>query len=383
MVKEELFEVIDSLKDKYVKFLSDVCEIESPTEYKPGVDAVGRYFIDRAKEIGFDTEVFPQPVSGDVVCITMNSDINEKPLCLSGHMDTVHPLGFFGEPTVRIEGDKMYGPGVNDCKGGIVIGLMTMEALLRVGYRKRPVMLLLQSDEENSSKTSDKATINYICEKAKGAVLFLNLEPSNGKIVFQRKGILKYTFNVKGTAIHASQCFKDSCASAILEACHKIIELEKLKDESGITCSCGLISGGTAVNTVPSNCTFSVDVRFPDDERLKQAHLIMQKVADTSYIKGTSCELILNSKRVAMPYEKRNYDAYDFVNQVFRKYGLGELDKEIRCGGSDAADVSVAGIPCLDALGIAGGEGHKITEFSYLSSMPLFAKRLAAIAEEI
>ena len=40
----------------------------------------------RAKDLGFDVEIFEQPVSGNVVCITMNSDINQKPVALSGHL---------------------------------------------------------------------------------------------------------------------------------------------------------------------------------------------------------------------------------------------------------------------------------------------------------
>ena len=50
----------------------------------------------------------------------------------------------------------MYGPGVMDCKGGIVAAIMAMEALEKCGFTERPVQLLLQSDEENGSATSNK-----------------------------------------------------------------------------------------------------------------------------------------------------------------------------------------------------------------------------------
>lgn len=44
-------------------------------------------------------------------------------------MDTVHPVGLFGTPPVKQEGDKIYGPGVVDCKGGIVAAFFAMRTL--------------------------------------------------------------------------------------------------------------------------------------------------------------------------------------------------------------------------------------------------------------
>ena len=62
-----LFEYIDSLNSEYLDFLEDVCNIESPTDFKEGVDQVGKYFAEKAKEKGWRVEVYPQPVSGDIV----------------------------------------------------------------------------------------------------------------------------------------------------------------------------------------------------------------------------------------------------------------------------------------------------------------------------
>ena len=59
----------------------------------------------------------------------MNADATKPPICLSGHLDTVHPKGLFGTPAVKFDGDKIYGPGIADCKGGIVAALLAMAAL--------------------------------------------------------------------------------------------------------------------------------------------------------------------------------------------------------------------------------------------------------------
>ena len=71
---KELFEKIDELNNKYISVLEDICNIESPTDYKAGVDAVGKYISDMASERGWKVEVLKQDVAGDLVCITLNPD---------------------------------------------------------------------------------------------------------------------------------------------------------------------------------------------------------------------------------------------------------------------------------------------------------------------
>ncbi|MBR0277798.1 MAG: hypothetical protein IJQ50_05005, partial [Clostridia bacterium] len=77
---KKTFEKIDSLKDSYIKIWEDVCNIESPTSYKEGVDKVGQYFAGIAKKRGWKVEYFKQNISGDVVCITMNPQSGLNPV---------------------------------------------------------------------------------------------------------------------------------------------------------------------------------------------------------------------------------------------------------------------------------------------------------------
>jgi hypothetical protein len=74
MVCEKVFENIEKSEEEYLNILEDVCNIESPTSFKKGVDDVGKYFLDIAAKHGWKTEIFKQEVSGDVVCITLNPD---------------------------------------------------------------------------------------------------------------------------------------------------------------------------------------------------------------------------------------------------------------------------------------------------------------------
>lgn len=86
--------------------------------------------------MGFETEKHTEEISGDCICITMNSEAREKAVVFSGHMDTVHPVGAFGEVPVHQDGEKIYGPGVLDCKGGHHGGVSRYESASRLRFYK-------------------------------------------------------------------------------------------------------------------------------------------------------------------------------------------------------------------------------------------------------
>ena len=379
----KLFEKIDSLKEKFVNMLCEVCSIESPTDYKEGVDAVGRYFIEYAKSKGWDVDVCSQQVSGDAVCITINPNAKGAPIALSGHMDTVHPLGLFGEPPlVKIDGDRMHGPGTTDCKGGIIAGLLAAEALCECGFDERPILILLQSDEEKNSVPSNKETINYICKKAEGSAAFLNIEGSNGKsVVIVRKGILRLKLTITGKAAHSAFCYDG--ISAITEAAYKIIELEKMKDAKGLTCNCGIVKGGSVANAVAETCEVIADIRFATLEEKDKAYEIVRSVAESSHLEGCVCEVEEISYRPPMEYSERNVALLARMNEIYEEAGLPILDGTSANGGSDAAYVTIAGIPCVDSIGVVGGRIHSKEEFVNISSIPAAAKRIAAVVASL
>ena len=378
---DALFAKIDELYPKYVKVWEDVCNIESPTAYKAGVDAVCQYFVKMAEEKGWEIEISKQEVAGDAACITMNPNAKGAPVCLSGHMDTVHPVGLFGTPAVRMDEKYIYGPGVIDCKGGCVSSFLAMDALMQVGFNDRPVKLILQSDEETGSKTSGKKTVEFMCEKAKGAVAFFNTEgvadDKKAQVVLRRKGILRFAYHITGKAVHSSKCMDG--ANAVTEAAYKIIELEKMKDEDGLTCNCGVISGGTMANTVAEKCTFLADIRFATADEEQYVRELVAQVAEKTTVKGCVCRLEQVSYRPAMEYTERNKALLDTMNEIWCENGLDEREWTKSPGGSDAAYITQAGVPCVDNVGVAGQGGHSVREKALLSSLADSAKRMAAV----
>ena len=377
---KELFEFIDNREAQYIDVWEKLALIESPTEYKAGVDAAGKYLSNIARELGFFVKIYPQTAVGDVVCITMNKDKSGAPVVFSGHIDTVHPVGSFGTPAVKIRDGKIYGPGVTDCKGGVVAALLAMHALKDVGFSDRPVKLIIQTDEEKNSRPSGKDTIRIMLEESRGAVAFLNCEnirENTYTAVLTRKGIVQYEFTVIGKSIHASKC--PDGISAITEAAYKIIELEKMKDMDGITCNCGMISGGISDNTVPAECFFTADIRFRSDADYKIISETVRNIAEKSYIGGT-CTVKERPHRPAMIETKENLDLLEKMNKIYAENSLPTLTGRDCLGGSDAAYTTEAGIPTVDSIGVSGNAIHTVDEFGLIDSLTEAAKRLAAVA---
>ena len=375
---KKIFETIESLTPEYIEVFKDIVSIESPSVCKERVDEAGNYFIAIAEKNGWEIDVKEYEEYGNVVTITMNPDAPGEMVTLSGHLDTVHPVGSFGEKCGKIEGDILYGPGAMDCKGGVVAGFLAMQALAQTGFSKRPVRMILQSNEEiGSHKTSE-----LLKEKAKGSVAFLNLEGREdffaNKACLIRKGIALLTFDITGIATHASYCAKEG-ASAILEAAHKIIELEKIKDHEGITINCGVVAGGLAPNAVAASCRIKIDVRFSTAKQQQEAMEYIQKVAETNYVPGCTTKMTLGHVGPAFEPSDRNFALLERCNEIFAANGLSKLEVGVRTGASDAAHVSSAGIPTIDSLGIRGERMHSVEEHALLSSLPESAKRLATI----
>ncbi len=378
MYCDKLFSSIDELEEKYIKFWTDICNIESPTNFKKGLDAVGEYIASDSRKIGFNVEIIKQEKAGNLVKVTFNNNSSKKPVIVSAHIDTVHPIGSFGNPPVKIKDGIMHGPGVLDDKGGAAAAIYAMEALKNSGYVDRNVIFIAQTDEEVSSSISNHATIDYIISEAKKCEVFINCESLHkGEAIIRRKGISKYRFIVKGKIAHSARCFLGS--SAVLEAAHKIIDIEKFKDKEGVTCNCSLLKGGEVANSVPDMCEFTVDVRYFSDAQAEEIDKILNEIAKKSYIGNTECEIKCLSKRPAMELTDRNLKFLDKINRIYEKNGMETLKVGTSLGGSDAANVSGSGVTTVDSIGCEGGKIHSLEEFAYVKSLKESAKRIASI----
>ena len=376
----DLFEFIESKTEEYINFLEKICSYEARAYDKEEINKMVGYIEEFSLSKGFCVKRTTFEKCGDFLTIEINEG-NEKGNVFLAHMDTVHNKGVFGYPCIKKEGSKMTGPGTIDCKGGIAIALLTMEALKNFGYQKH-TRLILTSDEEISNTLGGEKEQKFIKDVVGGFKGALNCETSRGnEIVVSRKGILRKEISITGKGGHSGIDYFNS-ASAVLEAANKIIELEKLSEKGKASFNCSIINGGNVANCIPDRCTFTVDIRVVTIEDMIKAENALKKIAQTSYVKGTSAEIKDISSRIPMV---RNDDTENLFNQmqsVSLKYGLGELVAIESGGGSDSAYTQAAGTPSLCGLGGTGDNVHTNKEYIDLESIPRKAKLLSAFCME-
>ena len=379
MVKE-LFSYIDTHLEEYVEFLKNICSFEATAMDKKEIDNMLDYIIEFVSKKGFFIERIPFDTCGDFLLIDINKDAPKGNVFLA-HTDTVHKKGVFGYPCVRIENNIMQGPGTIDCKGGIAIALLAMDALHKCGINKH-TRLILTSDEEISNTLGGEKEIQFINEATKGFKSALNCEVTkDNQVVVSRKGILRQKIEITGKSGHSGiDYFRSS--NAVLEAAKKIVVLESASRQGGATYNCSIISGGTVANIIPDKCSFTVDVRVVSPEDMQKAAEFIHEVTQTSYVIGTSATVTTISSRPPMLRNKETEILFHRFCEISNKYVLGELEAIESGGGSDSAYTQLAGIPSLCGLGGSGDSCHTNKEYINISSIPQRAKLLAVFCAE-
>ena len=370
-----LKQTIEALFPTYLDFWKTICTMETPSVAREALNAQADMIQKFGEERGFFVKRQNHPNAGDTMTITLSGHNDQAPVALLAPMDTVHAPGAFGNPVVREENGILYGPGVFDCKGGIVACLMAMEALSKTGIGHRTVKLILNSDEENGSLVG-AAGVDYIHNEAAGAVAAFNAEAGRtDSLTVGRKGIMAAEIEIHGIASHAGNAYFAG-ASAIREAAYKILALENKSDDN-ITYNCGIIQGGTVRNIVPEYCKIALDVRFQNAQQQKQAAEVVDQITKDIHVEGCTASWKIIKVRPAMECTEGNMALFDMVAKTAEELGLPKLQPMKRGGGSDSCYTVEIGIPTVCSMGPSGLYEHTVKEQADIDSLPQRANLLA------
>ena len=366
---------LDKRSHEMLDLLGRIVSVNSYTYNKAGVDRVATIIAQAAEDMGLTVETVPGGEYGDhLVARTPACGRGGGQVLFCGHMDTVYPesLGFTG---FRTEGDKAFGPGVIDMKGGLVVGLYALRAMQELDLAPDlPAAFVFNSEEEVGSPSS-AGLIRREAEKSLFALVF-ECSGINGEAATGRKGKATYIMDVRGRAGHAGAADGPK-PSAVLELAEKIIALEALNDtERGVSVNVGQISGGTGPNIVAAEATAMIDTRYMTRQDGKALAEAVAEIVEKPVIPGTECEISISSSRPAMEPSSANRAIFKIAEKQSKLLGT-RIAEEFRGGVSDANLIADAGIPVLDGLGPAGEHDHSPREYMVVSSL---AERTALTA---
>ncbi|MCO5131371.1 MAG: M20/M25/M40 family metallo-hydrolase [Xanthobacteraceae bacterium] len=304
---------------------------------------------------------FPHPKQG------------EPGILIAGHLDTVHPVGTLDKLPWRREGNKCYGPGVYDMKGGNYLTLEAIRQLQRAAFvTPLPITFLLTPDEEVGTPSvrdvveAEAARNKYVLVPEPG-------RDDNG-VITGRYAIARFNLEATGKPSHAGATLS-SGRSAIREMARQIIAIDAMTGPD-CTFSVGVVHGGQWVNCVATTATgeaLSMAKRQAD---------LDDGVARMLALSGTRDDVTFTVTRgVTRPVwepDAGTMALYEKARGIAAQMGM-DLPHGSVGGGSDANFTGAMGIPSLDGLGVRGGGVHTLNEHIEVDSLAERGRLMAGL----
>jgi glutamate carboxypeptidase len=367
-------------RDEMVALLSRLAEAESPTQDAESQRGPFALLAAELDGVGYRSRPVRGHGVGDHLYAVPRDRSRHRPRqLLIGHMDTVWPLGALDTMPVHERNGLLYGPGVADMKGGLVLIVFALRALRELGLEPdlTPVVLV-NTDEEIGSPDSGRL-LRLLANGAERAFVLESGEGPKGRLKIARKGIGRFTLTVRGRPSHAGADFERGI-SAILELSYLVQQLFALNDPAGgITVNVGTIDGGLRPNVVAPTAQAVVDVRVPTSTAARALEEALRGLTPT--IEGATLEVSGGFGRPPMEAHPRNRSLLAAAIRLGRELGLSITDAG-RVGGASDANTTSLFTATLDGLGPVGEGSHAVDERVDVDLMPARSALLALLLLE-
>ena len=365
--------------EEIVAGIAEWAAIESPSFDAAAVNQMMNLAQSAMVRLGATVERMPGAKGfGDVVCARFRWGEGPGILVL-GHLDTVHLVGTLARMlAVRRDGDRLYGPGVLDMKGGMYLAVHAIEKVIERRERLNlPVTFMFIPDEEIGSP-STRALIEA---EAHAHRYVLVPEPGKpDKFVTGRHAFLRYKLHTYGKPAHAGVA-KGIGRSAISVMAQLIAQVEGFSDvEREVTYRVGNVNGGDFVNVVPTECHAEVLCVAPTPAAFEEVKSRMGSLV--SLDPEVRLEVEPGPIRPLFTMHEASRDLFEVAQRVAREVGL-DLDHGQFGGGSDGNFTGALGIPTLDGLGVCGDGVHTKQEHLLVSSLVPRARLMAGLFEAV
>jgi glutamate carboxypeptidase len=374
MLKELPFD-----KDTMLAGLKTWVECESPTYDAAAVDRMMDLAAYDLAAAGAEIERIPGRMGfgGSVRARFPHKDFGQPGILISGHLDTVHPVGTLEQNPWRIEDGLCYGPGIQDMKGGNFVAVEALRQLALAGIATPlPVTVLFTPDEEVGTP-STRELIEMEARKNK-AVLVPEPAKDGGAATTGRYAIARFNLRTVGRPSHAGARLSEG-RSAIAAMARKILEIEDMTSED-CTFSVGVIHAGQWVNCVSSSCEAEVLSMAKKQADLDDGVARMLALAGES--NDVTFEVTRGITRPVWEPDAGTMALYDIAKGICSELGF-DLRHQSSGGGSDGNFTGALGIPTLDSIGVRGQGAHTLTEHIEVDSLVERARLLAGLLTRI
>jgi succinyl-diaminopimelate desuccinylase len=310
----------------------------------------------RMKAAGLQTERVEVAAGRPNLIATWKGKGN-KTLILHGHTDTVpaasegwkHPP--FGG---AIEGNKLYGRGAADMKGGLAALVAAIESLRKEGWQpKGNLVFLAAANEEmgDKEKIGMRLVAPLMANRHGGERLVIMGDTSGLNITVAEKGVLWIEATAKGKEAHGSTPWKG--INAIEKLGKFLMALRELELPvqhpllGKSTVSINTISGGYKTNIVPGSAKASVDIRIVPGESKEKVFEAMNKLLAQLKQKDPEIDIDIKETMYEPPAELEGKSALPQLQAAIKEVTGHEAKVRGEHGSSGSGMFQRAGIPAL------------------------------------
>jgi glutamate carboxypeptidase len=372
---EKLKAAAEAAQPALIETLHDMVMIESGSGDVEGLSKMADFTESRLKALGAQTErrKTARGAGADMVIGTFEGS-GRKRLMLIAHMDTVYQKGVLASQPYRVEGSRIYGPGIADDKGGIAVILHSLKILQQAGWHDYAGLTVsFNPDEEVGSIGSGE----FIAELADQHDVVLSCEPTVAEpaakydsLLLGASGTATATMEVKGRAAHAGAA-PQLGRNALIELAHQLLQTEDIaKSIPGTQLNWTTAQAGRVRNQIPEKAVAGADVRVTIADGVERLQAALDEKVKQKLIADTETTVKIEAGRPA-------FVAGDASRALAREGQAiyAEIDRrldlvEMTGGATDAGYANRDGkAAVVESFGLAGFGYHARDEYIDIGSI--------------
>ncbi|HEK1684518.1 TPA: M20/M25/M40 family metallo-hydrolase [Pseudomonas putida] len=369
LTPDALLKKAEAEQKAYLATVKQLVNVDTGTGQAPGLKTVSALLVERLKALGAEVKTSPaSPSAGDNIVGTFKGT-GSKSFLLMVHYDTVFLPGTAAKRPFKVEGERAYGPGVADAKGGVAMILHSLKLLQDEKFKGFGTLTVLFNPDEETGSSGSKTIIAELARKHD--YVFSYEPPDKDAVTVATNGINGVFLEVKGKSSHAGSA-PEAGRNAAMELAHQMLQLKDLGDPAkGTTVNWTVVKAGDKRNIIPASATAEADMRYSDLSESDRVLADAQRLVQKKLIEGTEVTVRLDKGRPPLAKNAGSEQLAKTAQALYTKIDRNIEPIAMRFG----TDAGYAYVPAsekpavLETMGVVGAGLHADDEYIELSSI--------------